>query len=86
MKAVPIILRRVVTVANAFVEVVVWKLPNPLPPSEHGFKYRLAYVVNGECVLRYDNERGKCDHRHLRSQEFEYVFTGSDRLVQVFLR
>ena len=41
MKAVPIIRRRVVTATNAFVEVVVWKLPNPLSPSEHGFKYRL---------------------------------------------
>ena len=23
------------------------------------FKYRLAYVVGGECVMRYDNERVK---------------------------
>ncbi len=84
MKAVPIIRRRVVTATNGFIEVVVWKLPNPLPPSEHGFKYRLAYVVNGECVLRYDNERGKGDHRHVGSQEFEYVFTNPDRLVQDF--
>ena len=28
----------------------------------HGFKYRLAFVVNGVCVLRYDNEAGKGDH------------------------
>jgi tRNA (Thr-GGU) A37 N-methylase len=38
--------------------------PQAVPPSTHAFKYRLAYVVGGECVLRYDNERGKGDHRH----------------------
>ncbi len=32
--------------------------------SSHGFKYRLAYVVDGVCVVRYDNEVDKGDHRH----------------------
>ena len=30
-----------------------------------GTKYSLAYVVEGECVLRYDNEAGKGDHIRL---------------------
>jgi hypothetical protein len=46
------------------VELVLWRLPKQLDGSEHAFKYRLAYVVRGECVLRYDNEVGKGDHRH----------------------
>ena len=40
----------------SFVEMVVWRVPSPLPGSCHAFKYRLALVVNGICVLRYDNE------------------------------
>ena len=44
---------------DAFVELVVWQVPSPGSGSTHGFKYRLALVVNGVCALRYDNEAGK---------------------------
>ena len=27
----------------------------------HGFKYRLALVADGICVLRYDNESGEVE-------------------------
>lgn len=84
MKAEPLIRRRVVLAVHAFAEVAVWRLPAPVPPSEHPFKYRLAYVVNGECVLRYDNERGKGDHRHCGSIETDYVFSSPDQLMADF--
>jgi Family of unknown function (DUF6516) len=34
------------------------------PARPYRFKYRLALVADGICVLRYDNETGKNDHRH----------------------
>jgi Family of unknown function (DUF6516) len=68
-----------------FIEVVVWKLPQPLSGSAHSLKYRLAYVVDGECVLRYDNEAGKGDHRHVGTKEMRYVFVSFDRLLDDFL-
>lgn len=68
-----------------FVEVVVWKLPQPLRGSVHGFKYRLAYVVDGVCVVRYDNEAGKGDHRHVGADESGYGFTTVDQLLDDFL-
>jgi hypothetical protein len=74
----------VVIAADAFAEVVVWRVQEPVPPSPHKFKYRLAYIVNGECVLRYDNERGKGDHRHAGDAETSYVFTTPDRLMADF--
>ena len=37
------------------------------------WRNRLAYVVRGVCVLRYDNEAGKGDHRHFGSGERPYV-------------
>jgi Family of unknown function (DUF6516) len=49
---------------DRFVELVVWQVPQPVRDSKHLFKYRLALVINGLCVLRYDNEAGKGDHRH----------------------
>lgn len=68
-----------------FIEVVVWSLPEPLRGSMHSLKYRLAYVVDGECVLRYDNEAGKGDHRHVGDQEVPYDFVSVDALLDDFL-
>lgn len=84
MKATLLFRRRVVIAEDAFVEVVIWQIPEPLPPSRHGFKYRLAYVVGGRCVLRYDNERGKGDHRHTESTEASHEFSTPDRLMADF--
>jgi hypothetical protein len=50
---------------DAFVEMVLWRLPSPAEGSQQPFKYRPALVVGGRCVLRYDHERGKGDHKHI---------------------
>jgi hypothetical protein len=84
MQAVPLIRRRIVLAPHAFADVPVWRVPLPVPPSEHPFKYNLAYVVDGTCVLRYDNERGKGDHRHWGVEEFGYVFTSPEQLMADF--
>ena len=84
MQAVSLIRRRVVLAPNAFAEIAVWRVPLPVPPSEHPFKYSLAYVVDGKCVLRYDNERGKGDHRHGLTAEFDYVFSTPEKLMADF--
>lgn len=67
-----------------FVEAVLWRLPRPVPGSEHSFKYRLALVIDDECVLRYDNERGKGDHRHYGEREEPYRFTTPEALFADF--
>lgn len=69
---------------RSFVEMVIWQLPHGLPGSPHRFKYRLAYVVGGVCVLRFDNEAGKGDHRHVGEIEQAYSFSTLDRLVDDF--
>lgn len=69
---------------TAFVELVVWSLPAPLVGSEHRFKYRLALVDAGICVMRYDNEAGKGDHKHLGEVEVDYRFPGLDTLMADF--
>ena len=84
MKAVALVRRRVVVAADAFVEVVIWRVPKPVPPSTHLFKYRLAYVVEEQCVLRYDNEYGKGDHRHNETTEDPYTFSTPDQLMADF--
>jgi hypothetical protein len=84
MKAELLVRTRIVYSEFAFAELVLWRLPAPMPGSSHSFKYRLAYVVDGQCVLRYDNEAGKGDHRHAGGQESAYAFTGPDRLIDAF--
>ena len=84
MTAVALVRRRVVVAADAFVEVVIWQVPEPVPPSTHLFKYSLAYVVEQRCVLRYDNERGKGDHRHTETAEEPYAFSTPDQLMADF--
>jgi hypothetical protein len=71
---------------TAFVEVVIWRLPNPVRGSGHGFKYRLALVAGGVCVLRYDNEAGKGDHKHVGEREVPYRFTDLGTLQADFWR
>ena len=69
---------------DTFAEMVVWRLPLPLSGGLHPYKYRLALVVNGRCVLRYDNESGKGDHRHFDDEEFPYIFTTPKALLDDF--
>lgn len=70
---------------NAFAELVVWEVPVSVPGSTHGYKYRLALVVDGVCVLRYDNEAGKGDHRHIGDEESAYRFTSPAALFDDFM-
>lgn len=84
MKGVKLICTRIIYSELAFAELVLWRLPKPLIGSLHEFKYRLVYVVCGECDLRYDNETGKGDHRHFDEKESVYVFTTPEQLVADF--
>jgi hypothetical protein len=84
MKARLLMRERRVT-ERGFIEVVVWGLGQPLDGSSHHLKYRLAYVVGGECVLHYDNESGKGDLRHCGRRESPYLFVSVDQLLDDFL-
>ena len=86
MNAELLLLEHHVLSVNVFVEMVVWKLPSPLPGSRHSFKYRLALVVDSACVLRYDNESGKGDHKHIGVREVPYVFSSARKLLEDFWR
>ncbi len=78
--------RRIVYSENAFAELILWRVQKPIAGSQHSFKYRLAYVVNEVCVLRFDNETGKGDHRYVGNKESPYVFTTPEKLIANFQR
>jgi hypothetical protein len=66
------------------VEMVIWELPESLPPCWHHYKYRLFFGTGDSCWVRYDNERGKGDHRHLADEERPYTFTTLEQLIADF--
>lgn len=84
-KARRLIDRRILLTKTAFAELVLWELPKRTAEWPQGYKYRLALVSNGVCVLRYDNERGKGDHVHIGDVERDYGFRDVDQLVADFL-
>ena len=65
-------------------EMVIWQLPTTDPERPHGLKYSLYYGFHGECLVRYDNERGKGDHRHYGEREESYQWVSVERLIQDF--
>ena len=81
MKATALIRARIAYSEIAFAELVLWQVPKPPKGSTHSYKYRLAYVVRGECMLWYDNEAGKDDHRHYSGREGKYTFSTAEKLI-----
>jgi hypothetical protein len=86
VKATLLLKERIPFCEDSFAELVLWQVPSPLQGSSHGFKYRLAFVRSGVCLVRFDNEAGKGDHRHIRGKESRYAFVSPEKLVQDFLR
>jgi hypothetical protein len=83
--AVRLLLReRRIIAEDRFAEIVIWRLSRSAEGSPHHFKYRMAFVVDQACVLRFDNETGKSDHKHLGAMEVPYNFTTLEQLVVDF--
>jgi hypothetical protein len=71
---------------GAIREMVLWQLPRKTPDRPHGLKYRLYYGLgDGTSLVRFDNESGKGDHKHIGSQEESYRFRNVETLVADFL-
>jgi len=71
---------------GSIIQRVIWQVPTPVPPTTHGFKYRLVYIRDGVRVVGFDNERGKGDHMHLDGRELPYTFTTVRQLAADFNR
>jgi hypothetical protein len=83
-KAALLLDEKVVLADGAIMELVIWRLPRATPDRPHGLKFRLYFGRAGECLVRYDNESGKGDHRHIKGREESYRFISVARLRQDF--
>lgn len=86
MKATLIYRHRVDFEDGEILEIVVWRLSEPVDGCTHPFKYRLFYGRPGERLLGYDNERPKGDHRHQGKREQAYRFVSPEKLIDDYLR
>ena len=66
----------------------IWHLPEKNDDYVHGFKYSLYCGLNGKTIVRYDNEKGKGDHRHIGPYETEmpYSFVSLAKLLTDFAK
>ncbi|MCC7531270.1 MAG: hypothetical protein IT342_22380 [Candidatus Melainabacteria bacterium] len=70
---------------GARVDIIIWQLPAATAERPHRLKYRLNYCgADGTTLVRYDNERGKGDHKHVAGQESKYVFKSVRQLFEDF--
>lgn len=84
-KAKRLINRRIILAEAAFAELVLWELPGPNEERSQGYKYRLALIVDGGCVMRFDNERGTGDHYQFGDVEQPYEFKDIDQVITDFV-
>jgi hypothetical protein len=83
-KATLVIDRKENRADGSIIQAVVWVLPVPLMGSLHRYKYRLYFGKNGNCLVRFDNEQGKGDHKHVRGIESPYLFKDIPKLLKDF--
>lgn len=84
LRATLLLHEKVVLADGAIVEVIIWRLPRAAPDRRHGLKYRLYFGRGGTCLVRYDNESGKGDHRHIKGREEWYRFESVAKLRRDF--
>lgn len=70
---------------GVLLDMVIWQLPAPMDGCDHRFKYRLYAGLGNACLVRYDNERGKGDHRHEGNMETRYWFVSIGKLLEDFV-
>lgn len=69
---------------NLILELVLWELPIKTKERPHGYKYRLYFGNSSVCFVRYDNELGKGDHKHIGDKELPYKFVDKYKLIKDF--
>ena len=86
MKAELIYREKFIYADGAIRETVLWKLPEKNAERPHGLKYRLYYgLADRTCIVCYDNESGKGDHKHIDGVEESYQFIDVATLAADFM-
>jgi hypothetical protein len=69
---------------GSILEIRIWSVLRPVPPTIHGYKYSLFFGHPGKRLVGFDNERGKGDHKHILGNETAYAFVSIEQLLRDF--
>ncbi len=84
MKARPYTNQKIRLPDGSIISIVIW-IAESTEERPHGFKYRLNFCNrDGATLVRYDNERGKGDHKHIGEKQTSYKFKDVDKLLDDF--
>lgn len=83
-RAVLLLHEKVIHADGAIAHLIIWRLPRTTADRRHGLKYRLYFGRGGNSLVRYDNESGKGDHRHIGGREEPYRFVSVAKLRHDF--
>ncbi|MGZ8218260.1 toxin-antitoxin system TumE family protein [Methylomagnum sp.] len=86
MKAKLLLGTKTVLADGRLIQRLIWQLPAATTERPHGLKYRLYCGRHGTTIVRYDNEQGKGDHKHIGpdEQEVPYRFESLTKLLADF--
>jgi Family of unknown function (DUF6516) len=87
MNAEPIAKAKEIRDDGSIVEIVIWRLTQPVAPCTHLYKYRLYFGAAGHCRVRYDTKRLNVvmgDHLYVNNIEEPYRFVSITRLMDDF--
>ena len=73
-KAILILNSKTILEDGRLIQRKIWQLASPDSSHKHGFKYSLYCGNSGVTIVRYDNESGKGDHKHVGKAEVEIVY------------
>jgi hypothetical protein len=79
-----IVHERRIDASGGIMEIKVWRVPGPVQPSTHDYKYSLFYGRPGRRLVGFDNELGKGDHMHIAGVESPYNFASLEQLLADF--
>ncbi len=76
---------RFVMDTKSFVDLTLWPMPtDPEISNTIEYEYRLAYVIEGNCVLLYEGKNDKDGWKYLDGRQESYCFMSPDRLLDTF--
>ncbi len=84
MKARLVLDEKIVFEDGSILQIRIWSVARPVPPTLHGYKYSLFFGRPGVCLVGFDNERGKGDHKHVLDEETAYTFVSIEQLLRDF--
>ena len=70
---------------GSIIQMIVWRVPEAVPPTAHGFKCRLVYVVEGVRVVGFDNERARVITATSTVKSVPTFFSTVDQLIEDFI-